>query len=48
MNIDELRKILDRYINVTDLTDIEVLKIYEVEMTKKDSYLKEVLNIGRP
>lgn len=39
MNIEQLRILLDKYINVTDLSDIEVLKIYENEMMKDESYL---------
>lgn len=42
MNIDQLRSILDKFINVSDLSDIEVLRIYEKEMTKEKSFFKEV------
>lgn len=42
MDIEQLRILLDKYINVSDLTDVEVLNIYEKEMTKDDSFLKEV------
>lgn len=44
MNIDELREKLDKYIDVSSLSDYQVLKIYEEEQGNKNSYLKEVLN----
>jgi len=31
MDIEELRSLLDKYINVADLTDLQVLKIFEEE-----------------
>lgn len=40
MSIEEIRKILERYINTSSFTDTEVLKLYENEMTKRDSILR--------
>lgn len=42
MTIEELRNMLDKFINTNDLTDYEVLRIYEKEMEKNELFLKQI------
>ena len=37
--MDHLRKILDKYIDTTYLTDVEVVQIIEDEAMKKESFI---------
>lgn len=39
MSIEDLRKLLDKFIDTSNLTDYEVLRIYEQEMLKRETYL---------
>lgn len=37
MNIEELRKRLDKFINTTNLSDMDIILIYEEESKKRES-----------
>lgn len=39
MSIEDLRKLLDKFIDTSKLTNYEVLIIYEQEMLKGETYL---------
>jgi len=38
--MEQLRKLLDRFVDTSELTDIEVLRIIEAEAMKENSFLK--------
>lgn len=42
INIEELRQHLEKVIDTRDLSDLEVLSIYETESLKRNSFLKSI------
>lgn len=38
-NIEQLRRLLDRFIDTSNLTDLQVLQIIESESVKNNTYL---------